>query len=136
MTIFLSGSITADPEYKEHFKKANEHFTSKNFSVFDPSRLPPDWPYEKYIRVCLKELPTCDAIYYVNDVTTSKGSFIERIVAQACGIVEITDQTLLVACGKDIPVKVLADVNQHVHYMKYFRNWGKPMKEAIEKEKS
>ena len=87
MKIFLSGSITSDPNYKEHFKAARERFPSD--IVFDPSTLPPDWPYEKYIKVCLAELVTCDRIYYVNDVTTSKGSFIESIVALACGIEEV-----------------------------------------------
>ncbi len=89
MKVFLSGSITSDKDYKIMFYAANEHFTNMGHSVVDPSRLPPDWPYEKYVRVCIKELTKCDAIYYVNDVTTSKGSFIERIVALACGIEEI-----------------------------------------------
>ncbi len=89
MKVFLSGSITADNDYKIMFYVAHEHFNNLGHTVFDPSRLPPDWEYNKYIRVCLKELTSCDAIYYVNDVTTSKGSFIERIVAAACGIEEI-----------------------------------------------
>ena len=47
----------------------HRHFNNLGHTVFDPSRLPPDWEYNKYIRVCLKELTSCDAIYYVNDVT-------------------------------------------------------------------
>jgi len=87
MKIFLSGSISHDKNYKEHFKEARERF--HDCHVFDPSQLPPDWSYEKYIKVCLAELVTCDRICYVNDVTTSKGSFIESVVALACGIEEI-----------------------------------------------
>jgi hypothetical protein len=87
MKVFLSGSITSDPNYKEHFKAAGERFPSD--IVFDPSTLPPNLPYTTYIKLCLAELVTCTHIYYVNDVTTSKGSFIERIVAMACGIEEV-----------------------------------------------
>ncbi len=88
MKIFLSGSITSDPDYKEHFKAAREHFSCE---VFDPSTLPPNLPYTTYIKLCLAELVTCTHICYVNDVTTSKGSFIERIVAMACGIGEVVE---------------------------------------------
>ena len=87
MKIFLSGSITSDPDYKRHFLKARDKFAKEK--VFDPSLLPPGLPYEQYMRLCLAELVTCDKIYYVNDVTISKGSFVERIVAMACGIEEI-----------------------------------------------
>ena len=85
MKVFLSGSISHNPEYKEHFKKAHDRFEN----VFDPSLLPPGLSHEAYMRICLANLPLCDFICYVNDVTTSKGSFIERIVAAACGIEEI-----------------------------------------------
>ncbi len=89
MKIFLSGSISHDPEYQEHFKEKSKLFKAQGMEVFDPSLLPPDLPYTTYIKLCLAELVTCDFICYVNDVTTSKGSFIERIVASACGIEEI-----------------------------------------------
>jgi len=41
----------------------------------------------------LVELLGCNYICYVNDVTTSKGAFLEKIVSDAVGIKEIT-------CGK------------------------------------
>ena len=89
MKVFLSGSITSDKDYKKHFKEKSDLFKAQGMEVFDPSLLPPDLPYTTYIKLCLAELVTCDFICYVNDVTTSKGSFIERIVASACGIEEI-----------------------------------------------
>ena len=85
MKVFLSGSITSDPLYKRHFFEARDKFEN----VFDPSLLPAGLSHEEYMRLCIAELVTCTHIYYVNDVTTSKGSFIERIVAAACGIEEI-----------------------------------------------
>ena len=89
MKVFLSGSISHDPDYKKHFKEKSDLFKAQGMEVFDPSLLPPNLPYTTYIKLCLAELVTCDFICYVNDVTTSKGSFIERIVAAACGIEEI-----------------------------------------------
>jgi len=89
MKIFLSGSISHDDNYQEHFGIASYRFTQAGDKVFNPSLLPPNLPYTTYIKLCLAELVTCDFICYVNDVTTSKGSFIERIVAAACGIEEI-----------------------------------------------
>ena len=89
MKIFLSGSITSDKDYKKHFKEKSNLFKAQGMDVFDPSLLPPNLEYTTYIKLCLAELVTCDFICYVNDVTTSKGSFIERIVAAACGIEEI-----------------------------------------------
>lgn len=89
MKVFLSGSITSDKDYKKHFKEKSDLSKAQGMEVFDPSLLPPDLPYTTYIKLCLAELVTCDFICYVNDVTTSKGSFIERIVASACGIEEI-----------------------------------------------
>ena len=89
MKVFLSGSITSDKDYKKHFKEKSDLFEAQGMEVFDPSLLLPNLPYTTYIKLCLAELVTCDFICYVNDVTTSKGSFIERIVAAACGIEEI-----------------------------------------------
>ena len=89
MKVFLSGSITSDKDYKKHYKEKSDLFEAQGMEVFDPSLLPPNLPYTTYIKLCLAELVTCDFICYVNDVTTSKGSFIERIVASACGIEEI-----------------------------------------------
>ena len=59
----------------------------EGMEVFDPSLLPPDLPYTTYIKLCLAELVTCDFI--CSQRCHHKGSFIERIVASACGIEEI-----------------------------------------------
>ena len=89
MKVFLSGSITSDKDYKRRFYEARRRFNSQDIETFDPSLLPAGLSHEEYMRLCIAELVTCTHIYYVNDVTTSKGSFIERIVAAGCGIEEI-----------------------------------------------
>ena len=89
MRVYLSGSITSDPQYKVMFYVAHEHFKNLGHDVFDPSLLPQGWTYQEYLKRCIEELTHCDYIYYVNDVTTSKGAFLEKIIADAVGIKEI-----------------------------------------------
>ena len=86
--VYLSGSITSDPNYKEHFTRDREHFISKGFDVFDPTTTKRA-TYQEYLRADLLELLECDFIHYVNDITTSKGAFLEKIVADAVGVKEI-----------------------------------------------
>ncbi len=83
--VYLSGAITSDPDYKEHFHKAWLKLTSLHYTVFDPTTVTAE-SYEDYMRSDLQALLACDYIYYVNDVTTSKGALVERIVAETVGI--------------------------------------------------
>ena len=86
--VYLSGAITSDPDYKTHFKSAAKKLTSLGYAVFDPTTISAD-TYEDYLRRGLAELLVCNYIYYVNDVTTSKGVLVEKIVAESCGIREL-----------------------------------------------
>ena len=47
---------------------------------------PPNLPYTTYIKRCLSELVTCDFIYYVNDVTTSKGLSLSASLQRRVGL--------------------------------------------------
>jgi len=87
--IFLSGAIERKPDYKADFNCKKAIFEEQGFETFSPADLPPGWEYEKYLKVCIAELVQCDGICFVNDTTTSKGAFVERMVAQACGIREV-----------------------------------------------
>ena len=92
MKVYLSGSITSDPNYKEHFTAAREYFTNLGYGVVDPTQFTAE-SYEEYLRIDLLELLECNYICYVNDVTTSKGALVEKIVSDAVGIKETK-------CGK------------------------------------
>jgi len=89
MKVYLSGAITGDPEYKQHFAEAEKKLTDLGYTVCNPCKVTAE-SYEEYLRIDLLELLECNYICYVNDVTTSKGAFLEKIVADSVGIREIT----------------------------------------------
>ena len=88
MKVYLSGAITGDPNYKQHFAEAEKKLVELGYTVCNPCKVTTE-SYEEYLRIDLVELLECNYICYVNDVTTSKGAFLEKIVADAVGIVEI-----------------------------------------------
>ena len=85
--VYLAGSITKNDNYKEEFTLAEKLLNEEGLTTIDPTKYQFE-TYEEYIRHGLKLLLECDYIYYVNDVGTSKGAFIEWIVANASGISE------------------------------------------------
>ena len=89
MKVYLSGDITGDPNYKQHFAEAEKRLTDLGYTVCNPCKVTAE-SYEEYLRIDLLELLECNYICYVNDVTTSKGAFLEKIVSDAVGIKEIT----------------------------------------------
>lgn len=96
-TIYISGAITHDPDYMEHFKKGEAdiydnvssgdwHFTS----VINPAKvnanLPTDFSHEDYMHVCFSMLDKCAAIYMLTGWQHSKGANMEKVYAQNLGL--------------------------------------------------
>ena len=85
MKVYLSGAITNKPDYLDDFATAEKLFPN----CFNPCTVKAN-SYEEYMRRDIAELLKCDAIYFVNDITNSRGAQLERAVAAACGIREVT----------------------------------------------
>ena len=85
MKVYLSGAITSKPDYEADFDRASTKFPN----CFNPCTVKAD-SYEEYMRRDIAELLKCDAIYFVNDITNSRGAQLEKAVAAACGIWEVT----------------------------------------------
>ncbi len=85
MRVYLSGAITNKPNYQADFAKAEKLFPN----CFNPCTVKAD-SYEEYMRRDIAELLKCDAIYFVNDITNSRGAQLEKAIALACGIREVT----------------------------------------------
>ena len=83
--VYLSGAITNKPDYEADFALAAKRFPN----CFNPCTVVAD-SYEDYMRRDIAELLKCDAIYFVNDITNSRGAQLEKAVAAACGIWEVT----------------------------------------------
>ncbi len=87
--VYLSGAITHDQNYKQAFAVAEDYFLANGFEVVNPAKSFKEDSYQDYMRKSLQELSLCGSICYVNDTTTSKGAFIERLNAEALGLMRI-----------------------------------------------
>lgn len=101
MKVYLSGSITKEPYYLETFEVWEKRLKQCGYEVVNPASFPEEERYEDYLRRDIRLLLDCDAIFYVNDTTTSKGAFIETMVCEACGIRELK-QSEVNLCGCSI----------------------------------
>ena len=87
--VYLSGAISLNSESaKAEFAYAERICLSRGYEVFNPIT-DDKMEYHEYLRLDLAELLKCTHICYVNDTTTSKGAFLEKILADACKIKEI-----------------------------------------------
>lgn len=98
MKVYLSGSITKEPDYLVAFEVWEKCLKQCGYEVVNPTSLPEEEQYEDYMKRDIRLLLACDAIFYVNDTTTSKGAFVEGLVAKACGIRELK-QSEVGICG-------------------------------------
>lgn len=82
MNIYLSGSISNDPNFKEKFVLKAEELTSKGHNVYNPAQHPPMFTWEQFMQLDLTALSFCDAIYLMNGWEQSKGAKIEHDAAK------------------------------------------------------
>ena len=75
--VYISGAITSDPNYKEHFAKAARELEAKGFATVNPAQMEvvfPDAEYEDYMLIDLQILSKCDSIYMLNNWRKSCGA--------------------------------------------------------------
>ena len=85
MKIYIAGSITDNPDYKEQFEKAEKMLISKGHAVINPVKNL-GFSYKDYIDMGLCELMHCDAIYLLKGFETSMGATLEHLYANTTGI--------------------------------------------------
>lgn len=77
-TIFLSGKVTGDENYREKFAKEQKYFEKLGFVVLSPCVLPSEgFTYEQYMTICEAMINSCDYIYFLEDFVESEGSMRE-----------------------------------------------------------
>ena len=89
--VYISGSITKDPDYREHFRAAEEKLRSLGIKVFNPAKFEadPEKTWEDYMRTDIAQLMTCRAIYLLKGWKKSRGARIEYRIAKELGYMVI-----------------------------------------------
>lgn len=85
MKVFISGPITHDPNYKEHFAKAEKDVWANGDIPLNPAVFPGGLTTNEYMSLGLKMIDIADAIYMLTGWSQSRGANIEYSYAQYCG---------------------------------------------------
>lgn len=85
-TLFLSGKITGDAEYKAKFLYAENVAIIRGYTVLNPAWLPSTgFSYDAYMRIAQAMLTECDAICMMEGWEQSNGAVKEYEYAVANG---------------------------------------------------
>ena len=96
-TIYISGPISNDSDFQEHFKKAEadiyENVTNGDWDytgAINPakvnSNLPADFEWQDYMECCYRFLDLCHAIYMLSGWQESEGAKRELAYAKLLGL--------------------------------------------------
>lgn len=90
--IYISGGITGVENYEVNFKNAEIALEYAGFQPVNPVELKHDHDqsYGEFMKVDLKALIECDGILMLEGWESSPGAKIEKMVADFCGIEEVS----------------------------------------------
>ena len=77
MTVYISGAISNDPDYKRKFCNAEKYLTKKGHDVINPAFVAtalPKLEHEQYLHIDKSLIDICDAVYFLKDWGSSKGA--------------------------------------------------------------
>lgn len=97
-TIYLSGAITGNPDYRKEFTFAEKELIKRGFAVVNPALRDGCDTWEGYMRADIADLVTkCDAVAIVNDITNSRGALLEITIARELRLAVAPLETWLTA---------------------------------------
>lgn len=92
LKVYVAGKVSGLPReevvanFARHAAYVRQAAGRKTNIVLPINLCSPDWSWWRCMRVCLRALRTCDAIYLMPNWKKSKGARIERLVAKWYGI--------------------------------------------------
>ena len=98
MNVYISGSITNDPSFREKFKAAEIDIKDAGHVPFNPASFNADrgdgLTYNQMMENCFRLMDYCDAIYQCGDWENSKGALIEYGYALGKGMKILSAESL------------------------------------------
>lgn len=85
MKIYVSGSISKNPNYLKQFAQAEEILIANGHDVINPAKNTGN-SYKEYIDKGLMQEMQCDAIYMLQGYEHSTGAMLELQYAEAVGM--------------------------------------------------
>lgn len=93
--IYIAGKVTGEPiaECTMKFGTAQKQIEKMGHEAINPLAVVGSWDteWQTAMRLCLKAMIDCDAIYLIGDWFNSRGAVIELQLAQELGIQVIID---------------------------------------------
>lgn len=86
--IYLSGTITGNPDYMAQFDEAEKELTAKGWRVLNPAKTSATLPatsYLVYMQLSLVQMQDASAIYMLQGWERSPGAVFEKHVAESMG---------------------------------------------------
>jgi len=85
--VYISGSISDNPNYKEQFAQAEKELKRLGYEVCNPASVFVEgWSWKQYMIRDIKWLMDCDYIFRLEGWKKSKGAILENQIAEALGI--------------------------------------------------
>lgn len=85
MKVYLAGSITGDPNYKEKFCRAEERLKKDEFVVLNPAVLPEGMAPKDYMMLCVQMIFAVDIVAFLPDWKESRGATLEHALCEYIG---------------------------------------------------
>lgn len=92
MKIYISGKITGCKNWEILFCEAETRFKCEGVEIVSPRLIgSKDLSWQENMKLCIKALCDCDAIYMMKNWRKSKGAKVERFIAKKLGLEIIYD---------------------------------------------
>ena len=87
MTLYISGKITGDPDYKRKFAEAQKSLETKGYDIINPCEIGEYafLSYEQLLHIDFALIDVADAIYLLRDWAGSSGAKREKEHAEMLG---------------------------------------------------